>query len=43
MDDSYCCYFYPNELFKVIDDPHGILEERSVYYSYHGGKRGIKS
>lgn len=25
MDDSYCCYFYPNDVFKIIDDPYGIL------------------
>lgn len=42
MDDSYCCYFYPNNVFEIIDDPYGILEETSVYYSYHGGKKEHK-
>ena len=37
MDDSYCCYFYPNEVFKIIDDPYEILEETSVYYKFRGG------
>lgn len=37
MDDSYCCYFYSNEVFKIIDDPYGILEETSVYYNFRGG------
>ena len=36
MDDSYCCYFYPNDVFKIIDDPYGILEETSVYYNFRG-------
>ena len=27
MDDSYCCYFYPNDVFKIIDDPYGILKK----------------
>lgn len=25
MDDSYSCYFYPNDVFKIINDPYGIL------------------
>ena len=37
MDDSYCCYFYPNDVFKIINDPYGILEETSVYYNFRGG------
>ena len=37
MDDSYCCYFYPNDVFKSINDPYGILEETSVYYNFRGG------
>lgn len=37
MDNSYCCYFYPPEEFKIVKDDHGILSRRSVYYSYHGG------
>lgn len=37
MDDSYCCYFYPNEVFKIIDDPYGTSEETSVYYNFCGG------
>lgn len=27
MDDSYCCYFYPNDVFKIIDDPYVILKK----------------
>ncbi len=38
MDNSYCCYFYPPELFQVLRDDHGILGRQSVYYSFHGGK-----
>ena len=37
MDDSYCCYFYPNNVFKIINYPYGILEETSVYYNFRGG------
>lgn len=37
MDDSYCCYFYPNDVFKIIDDPYGILKITSVYYNFRGG------
>ena len=37
MDDSYCCYFYPSKFFKIINDPHGILEKISVYYNFRGG------
>ena len=36
-DDSTCCYFYPPSDFTIMDDPHGILARRSVYYSYYGG------
>lgn len=25
MDDSYSCCFYPNDVFKIIDDQYGIL------------------
>ena len=42
MDDSYCCYFYPNDVFKIINDPYGILEETSVYYNFRGGTILIK-
>jgi len=41
MDDSFCCYFYNPDNFEIIDDPHGILERQSVYYSYSGGKNAI--
>lgn len=34
MDNSYCCYFYPADIFEVIEDDHGILERRSAYYSF---------
>lgn len=37
MDNSYCCYFYPPDIFDISKDDHGILNRRSVYYSYHGG------
>lgn len=37
MDESYCCYFYPPDTFEIVEDKHGILNHRSVYYSYHGG------
>ena len=37
MDESYCCYFYEPDCFEVIEDRHGILSRRSVYYSYGGG------
>ena len=37
MDDSYCCYFYPTNVFKIIDDPYGLLEKTSVYYNFRGG------
>lgn len=35
MDDSFCCYFYKPSDFIIVDDPHGILKRRSVYYSYN--------
>lgn len=34
MDESEDCYFYPAEFFIIIEDPCGILEKRSMYYSY---------
>ena len=37
LDESNCCYFYPNDVFKIIDGPYGILEETSVYYNFRGG------
>lgn len=34
LDETACCYFY-NELdFEIIEDVHGILQERSLYYSF---------
>ena len=36
MDDSYDCYFYPPDIFEVLEDEHGILNRQSVYYSYRG-------
>lgn len=42
MDDSYCCYFYPPELFRVLKDDHGILNRQSVYYNYYGGQNPRK-
>lgn len=36
MDESYDCYFYPHEFFKIINDEHSILAQRSVYYNYSG-------
>lgn len=35
-DDSASCYFYDPSNFIIVDDPHGILTRRNVYYSYHG-------
>ncbi len=34
-DDSGDCYFYGPDNFEIIDDPHGILKQRSMYYGYH--------
>jgi len=43
MDNSYCCYFYPPDFFfEIISDEHGILNKRSVYYSFHGAVDEIK-
>lgn len=36
LDESNYCYFYPNDVFKIINDPYGILEETSVYYNFRG-------
>lgn len=36
MDDSYDCYFYPPDIFEVLEDEHGILDRQSVYYSFKG-------
>lgn len=41
-DDSACCYFYNPSDFTILDDPHGILTRRSVYYSYYGGDDEIR-
>lgn len=27
LDESNCCYFYPNDVLKIIDDPYGILKK----------------
>jgi len=42
MDESFCCYFYNFSDFVIVDDPHGILARRSVYYSYHGENDEIR-
>ena len=34
-DDSACRCFYNPSDFIIVDDPHGILTRRSVYYSYY--------
>lgn len=34
MDESLDCYFYPSDFFVVVEDEHGILERKSIYYSY---------
>lgn len=26
-----------HDVFKIINDPYGILEETSVYYNFRGG------
>ena len=41
-DNSECCYFYNASDFEIIEDPHGILQRRSVYYSYYGGDDEIQ-
>lgn len=35
-DNSECCYFYPADVFEVVEDVQGILRGQSVYYSYNG-------
>ena len=42
MDESFCCYFYKPECFEIVEDPYGILDKQSVYYSYHGDKDKTK-
>lgn len=37
MDETHCCYFYEPDCFEIVEDKHGILGRRSVYYSYNGG------
>lgn len=37
LDESNYCYFYPNDVFKIIDDPYVILKKTSVYYNFRGG------
>lgn len=39
-DESGCCYFYSPHDFEIINDEHGILSHRSVFYNYYG--RDIK-
>lgn len=34
MDDTFDCYFYSPDYFKIISDEHGILNRQSVYYSF---------
>lgn len=41
-DDSACCYFYNPSDFIIVDDPHGVLTRKSVYYSYYGGDDEIQ-
>jgi len=41
-DDSACCYFYYPSDFLIVDDPHGILARRSVYYSGYGRNDEIR-
>ena len=36
MDESYDCYFYPSDSFKIIKDEKGILSQRSIYRNYKG-------
>lgn len=42
MDDSLDCYFYPPEVFEIVEDNHNILSRRSVYYSYYSGDEIVK-
>lgn len=41
MNKSGCCFYNPSD-FIIVDDPHGILTRRSVYYSFYGGDDEIK-
>ena len=42
MDESMDCYFYHPNCFEIIDDPHGILNGQSVYYSFYGQANNAK-
>lgn len=35
MDNSFDCYFYPPDCFKIISDEFGILQKQSIYYSFN--------
>lgn len=40
MDDSWDCYFYPPNCFKIICDANKILQKQSVYYSFNTSLSG---
>ena len=42
MDESMDCYFYHPNCFEIIDDPQGILNDQSVYYSFYGQANNAK-
>ena len=42
MDESMDCYFYHPNCFEIINDPHGILNNQSVYYSFYGQANNAK-
>ena len=35
MDESFDCYFYPPDIFEIINDEHSVLSRRSIYYNYN--------
>lgn len=39
MDDTFTCYFYPPDWFKIITDEYNILQKQSVYYSYNSPRK----
>lgn len=42
MDESMDCYFYHPNCFEIINDPHEILNDQSVYYSFYGQANNAK-
>ena len=42
MDESMDCYFYHSKCFEIISDPHSILNQKSVYYSFYGEENTVE-